>query len=127
MFAVATESPIMCTSALGAGVLTVTMNETIVSGVPLATIMDVIPEVNIPSMGECTSLGNPQTASQTAAAGGVLTPGTCVPVPAGPWECANETVLANEMPLLDNLGMVTCSLGGEIKIVASLCVTVQIP
>ena len=41
--------------------------------------MDNKPFANILPFGLCTSLANPITAAQTAAALGVLTPGTCTP------------------------------------------------
>lgn len=49
---------------------------------PVATIADTIPETNIPTFGLCMSLGNPQVATATTAAQGVLTPQPCVRPPA---------------------------------------------
>ena len=45
--------------------------------------MDNKPFANILPFGLCTSLANPITAAQTAAALGVLTPGACTPVTVG--------------------------------------------
>lgn len=126
--AVLSEAPIMCDMATAPGVLSVTQNQTVIcAGVPFATVMDAEPDVNIPPMGLCISMANPETASETAADLGVLTPGPCMPVPTGPWECLNQTVTINGMAMLDQTGMLECSYGGMITITEPLCANVDIP
>lgn len=51
---------------------------------PMATVMDFQPSVNIAPFGMCTTQTNPQVASATAAAQGVLTPMPCMPVVTAP-------------------------------------------
>ncbi len=84
---------------------------------PMASIADNIPMVNIPPFGVCTSLANPITAAQTAAALGVLTPGACLPVLPAPWMPGSPTVLVGGMPALTNTSKCQCAYGGSISII----------
>ena len=56
----------------------------LVEGKPAAAVTDMLPGVNIPPFGMCTSLANPMVAAATAAALGVLTPMPCIPATVGP-------------------------------------------
>ena len=76
---------------------------TLVENKPFATILDNKPFVNILPFGLCTSLANPITAAQTAAALGVLTPGTCTPVMPAPWVPGSPTMLVGNTPALTQL------------------------
>lgn len=96
-------------------------------GKPVATIMDTAPGLNIRPFGMCLSLANPITASQTAAALGVLTPGTCVPTIVGPWSPGALTVMAGTFPALDNSSMCNCAYGGVITVVVPGQFTVMVP
>lgn len=96
-------------------------------GVPMATIMDHVPMVNIATFGMCTSLANPVVASATAAALGVLTPMPCVPATAAPWVPGAPTVTIGGMPALDSNSTCMCTWGGVIKINAPGVMTVQVP
>jgi hypothetical protein len=89
---------------------------TLVESRPVATIMDNKPFVNIVPFGVCMSLANPITAAQTAAALGVLTPGTCIPVLPAPWVPGAPTVLVGNMPALTNSSQCMCAYGGVITI-----------
>src|ERR1700683_2462814 len=84
---------------------------------PDANIMDNIPLVNIMSFGMCSSPANPEVASATTAAMGVLTPMPCVPVIPAPWTPGAETVLLADNPTLDDTSTLMCAWGGEIAIV----------
>ena len=65
----------MCSFGMAPSTLIVTPEKrTLVENMPAATIMDNKPFANVLPFGLCTSLANPITASQTAAALGVLTP-----------------------------------------------------
>ncbi len=89
-------------------------------GLPMATIMDFAPNVNIngDGFGLCVSLANPQVAAATAAALGVLTPQKCMFAPAGPWIASNPSVMVGGLPALGNDATLTCALGlGQITIV----------
>lgn len=98
--------------------LSVTSQRTVLAeGKPVATIQDSAPNANISSFGMCSSLANPQVASATAAALGVLTPQPCVPAVAGTWIPAQTTCLADGKPCLTSDAAAVCSYGGALCIV----------
>ena len=81
----------------------------------VGNIMDYVPMTNIMPFGMCQSLSNPQVASATSAAMGVLTPMPCVPVIVAPWTPGGKALVVNLPVLLDNCTL-TCSWGGTISI-----------
>jgi hypothetical protein len=83
---------------------------------PMGTCADCVPFLNVKPFGVCMSLANPITAAQTAAALGVLTPGACIPVPAGMWIPMKPVVMAKPGPILTSDSMLMCAYGGMIKI-----------
>lgn len=93
---------------------------------PVATITDCAPMVNIPPFGLCQSLANPTTASLTAAALGVLTPGPCIPVTT-PWTPGSPTVLVGGVPALNATSRCQCAYGGSISITFAGTTTEQVP
>lgn len=97
------------------------------SNQPMATIMDNKPFVNIMPFGLCNSLANPITASQTAAALGVLTPGTCTPVIPAPWMPGSSTVLVGNLPALNDTSTCVCAYGGVVQVSVSPATTAQVP
>lgn len=94
---------------------------------PDANIMDYVPLVNIMPFGMCMSPSNPEVASATAAAMGVLTPMPCVPVTTSPWTPGAPTVLLADNPTLDNTCTLMCMWGGVISVVDPGEVTVSVP
>jgi hypothetical protein len=92
------------------------MNRVTAEGMPQANIMDNKPLVNILPFGVCSSLANPATASLTAAALGVLTPGPCIPVTTAPWFPGSPTALVANMPALSNSCKCVCAYGGMINV-----------
>jgi hypothetical protein len=102
-------------------------NRTMVGGVPAANIMDNKPIANVPPFGMCTSLANPQVASATAAASGVLTPMPCVPVTTAPWAPGAPTVLIGNMPALNESSKLMCNWAGVIQITFPGQVQTMIP
>lgn len=121
-------SAITCTFGMAPSTLIVTPeNSTLASNQPAATVMDNVPFKNIPPFGLCTSLANPITAAQTAAALGVLTPGPCTPVIPGPWAPGAPTVMIGNKPALTNTSMCNCIYGGVIQVAMSPAVTVTTP
>lgn len=94
---------------------------------PAATIMDNKPMLNIPPFGVCMSLANPITAAQTAAALGVLTPGTCTPMTVAPWVTGSPTVMIGNFPVLNNSSTCNCAYGGVITISVPGATTEQVP
>ncbi|MFN3258810.1 MAG: DUF4280 domain-containing protein [Ilumatobacter sp.] len=91
-------------------------NKVFIEGKPAANIADNKPMMNIAPFGVCMSLANPITAAQTAAALGVLTPGTCTPMTVAPWVPGSPTVLIGNMPVLNNSSMCNCAYGGVITV-----------
>ena len=81
----------------------------------MATIMDMIPMANIMPFGMCQSMANPQVASATAAAMGVLTPMPCIPVIAAPWAPPGQVKIMGQPALINNAKCM-CTWGGQISI-----------
>ena len=94
---------------------------------PIATIMDNKPMVNIMPFGMCSSMANPQVASATSAAAGVLTPMPCMPVISAPWAPGSPTVMIANKPALNNSSKAICNWGGVIQIINPGTTTVQVP
>lgn len=94
---------------------------------PVATIMDNVPMKNIMPFGVCTSLANPITAAQTAAALGVLTPGPCLPVIPAPWVPGSPTFLVSNKPALNQTSKCICAYGGVIQVLNPNAFTETIP
>jgi len=97
------------------------------SSQPVATITDIVPFMNIPPFGVCTSLMNPTVAAATAAALGALTPMPCTPMIIGPWSPGSPTVVAGGIPALTNTSMCNCAYGGVITITMPGQMTVMAP
>jgi len=102
-------------------------NRVNVNNMPAANIMDHIPTTNIPPFGMCNTITNPQVASATAAAQGVLTPQPCVPVTSTPWAPGAITVMVAGQPALDNMSKCACMWGGVISITSAGQTTVNVP
>ena len=83
---------------------------------PLATVMDFAPIVNIAPFAMCKTPSNPQVASATAAAAGVLTPVPCMPIPTGPWSPGSELSKVDDVKLLTEDSTCKCQWAGEISI-----------
>lgn len=87
----------------------------LVEGRPAATVTDSVPMANVPSFGMCTSLANPQVASATAAALGVLTPMPCVPATT-PWVNGAATTMIGGKSALTLGAQCQCAYGGVVQI-----------
>ena len=118
----------MCSFGLAPSTLMVTPEKrTMVDNMPAATIFDNKPFVNVLPFGLCTSLANPITAAQTAAALGVLTPGTCTPVIPAPWLPGAPTVLVGNMPALNVQSKCICAYGGVVTVTNPGARTTAVP
>lgn len=115
-----------CTFGMAPSMLNVLPAARVMSTMPLATIADYKPFVNIMPFGMCQSLANPTVAAATAAALGVLTPMPCTPVLAGPWTPGVPRVLVGGKPALNHQCKLICSYGGMIQFTNSGCQTVQL-
>ncbi len=107
---------LQCSFGMAPSTLTVLPANRVVSKMPMATIMDNVPMVNILPFGMCQSMANPTVASATAAALGVLTPMPCIPVIPAPWAPGSPTVLAGGKPCLNQSCKCMCAYGGVIQI-----------
>jgi len=83
---------------------------------PMATIMDYIPFVNIPTFGMCSSMANPTVAAATAAASGVLQKMPCTPVVVAPWTPGSSKVSIGNKPALTKSCKAMCMWAGNISI-----------
>lgn len=92
---------------------------------PAGVVTDVA-AANVPPFGLCMSVSNPQVASATSAAGGVLTPQPCLPVLA-PWTPGSTRVTITEVAALDDSSQCTCTWGGVVTVTSpgQTSVTVQ--
>ncbi|TPN86206.1 DUF4280 domain-containing protein [Aquimarina algicola] len=114
---VCNEATISCTFGSATSSLVVLpTNEVNADSQPAATVNDYIPLVNIMSFGECSSESNPEVASATSAAQGVLTPMPCVPVTTTPWSPGMSDILINSMNALDDSSTCNCEWAGVISV-----------
>jgi hypothetical protein len=105
-----------CSFGMAPSSLVVPPANMVTAGAPAANIMDFKPNANIPPFGMCQSMANPQVASATAAAQGVLTPQPCIPVTTSPWAPGSPMVLIGNQPALTDTSTCMCTWGGVIKI-----------
>ncbi|HHX9846268.1 TPA: DUF4280 domain-containing protein [Salmonella bongori] len=116
--AVCTGATICCSFGLAPSVLNVLpANRTLVGDLPMATIMDNKPMVNILPFGMCSSMANPSVVAATAAALGVLTPMPCIPATVAPWMPGSPTALVGNMPALNMQSQLMCMWAGIIQII----------
>jgi Domain of unknown function (DUF4280) len=119
---------LLCSFGLAPSTLVVLpANRTMIGNLPAANILDNKPFVNIMPFGLCQSLANPVTASLTAAALGVLTPGPCTPVIPAPWVPGSPTVLVANAPAVTNSCQLMCAYGGAITVIFGGAPTTMMP
>jgi hypothetical protein len=94
-------------------------------GQVIARVADMIPMTNVLPFGMCTTPTNPQVASATSAASGVLTPQPCLPAIAGPWTPGSPKVSVGGVPAVTRTCRLTCAWGGQISVVSPGQVTVS--
>ena len=124
--AVVNGATIICTQGTAPGVLCGTAQAIVlIGGPPVITKSDVQPIVNVGCCGMCISMANPQVASATAAALGVLTPMPCIPSPMGMWQCGSAVMVGGK-PALTNDGILACTYGGSISITNAAQTTVTL-
>lgn len=91
------------------------INRVIAGGVPVATIMDNKPMLNIPPFVLCKSPLNPEVAAIIASSLGTVTQGPCMPMIPGPWIPMNPTFIIGEFPYADFSSKLICAYGGVIS------------
>jgi hypothetical protein len=87
------------------------------AGSPAGVVTDVA-AANVPPFGMCMSLSNPQVASATAAASGILTPQPCQPV-LSPWSPGSAHVTISEAGALDDSSQCNCTWSGVVTVSAA--------
>ena len=107
---------LQCSFGAAPSTLNVLPAARVMAGMPLASIMDYVPMVNVMPFGMCSCPANPTVASATAAALGVLTPMPCIPMLTAPWTPGSPTVLVGGKPALNNTCKLMCAYGGVIQI-----------
>lgn len=108
---------LMCSFGMAPAQLVVlAVDRVVTSSQPAGTIMDHEPMLNVMPFGMCMSPANPMVAAATAAALGVLTPQTCIPMTVSPWLPGAPTVLTGNKPSLDNTCQLMCLWGGVIQV-----------
>jgi hypothetical protein len=118
---------LQCSFGMAPSSLVVQPTNMVMAGSPAANIMDFKPNVNIMPFGMCQSLANPQVASATAAAQGVLTPQPCIPVTTSPWAPGSPMVLIANQPALNDSSICNCAWAGVIKVNSPGQVMTQVP
>lgn len=118
---------LQCSFGMAPSSLMVLPQNQVVNLMPLATIMDNKPMVNIMPFGMCTSMSNPTVAAATAAAMGALTPMPCLPAILSPWAPGSATCLIGGQPALHDACQLNCMYGGLIKVTQPGQTTIQIP
>ncbi|MGN1349546.1 MAG: DUF4280 domain-containing protein [Anaerovoracaceae bacterium] len=116
-----------CSFGMAPSTLMVTPQNQAVTSMPLATIMDNKPMVNIMPFGMCSSMANPTVAAATAAAFGVLTPMPCIPNTTAPWAPGSPTVMIKNIPALNNSSKLMCMWGGVIQVTYPGQTTIMVP
>lgn len=116
-FCVCGAAVLSCPFGAAPSTFLVTPEKKVLSNMPLATIDDNKPMVNVMPFGMCSSMANPQVAAATAAALGVLTPMPCMPVITAPWTPGSPTVLIAGKPALNQTSKLICNWGGVIQVV----------
>jgi Domain of unknown function (DUF4280) len=90
----------------------------VLAGAAVGVVSDTT-AANIPPFGMCQSLSNPQVASATSAAQGVLTPQPCMPMVVSPWSPGSSGVSVGGVPALDDSSQCSCGWGGSITITSA--------
>lgn len=90
------------------------------TGLPAATMLQIVPGTNIVPFGMCKSLANPAVASATAAAQGALTPMPCTPVIPAPWAPPSICSKHLGIPMATAQSVCICAFGGLVKVSQSL-------
>jgi hypothetical protein len=84
------------------------------AGTAAGVVTDVA-AANVPTFGMCMSMSNPQVASATTSAQGVLTPQPCQPV-LSPWSPGSAQVTIGEVSALDDSSQCSCGWGGAVTV-----------
>lgn len=82
---------------------------------PIATVLDVIPFLNIPAFGQCKSPANPMNWKIVGPAP-VFVPSSCIPVPVSPWSPGAKKTKIGGNPVLIESSKTMCVWAGSITV-----------
>ena len=106
---VCTGATLLCTCGQLPATLTVTQRAVRhTSTLPLATVADCLPLVNIGPFGSCAAPANPIP----------LPIKTCTVVPVGTWLVEEPSILIDGVPVLTHTATLLCANGGVISILS---------
>lgn len=109
-------TPMFCTFGVAPSALIVEPTGVFANDLPVASIMDFIPLVNIPPFALCSSPANPEVIALTIAKLGVFTPAPCIPLTIAPWEPPSN-VLIDGLPALTEGCFTECAWGGIVELI----------
>lgn len=119
-------TPLLCTFGMAPSMLNVIPTSPVLAnGLPTATMIDVIPLVNILPFGMCMSIANPMVAAATAAAMGALVPMPCIPMTSSPW-MPPSPILLGGLPAATMQSSCICAYGGVIRPIISPALEVEL-
>lgn len=103
------------------------LNPNIVANMmPVATMMDHIPIVNIVPFGMCNNPANPMVAAATIAALGILTPMPCIPMTMAPWLNPSNKLMVQGKKAIHESSKLQCMYGGQITVVSAIAKNIMI-
>jgi hypothetical protein len=115
---VCSGATLKCVFGLSTSSLEVTpVNRSFINNIPIATIMDCVPDENIFTFGECISPENPEFISATAAADGVPTPVACLPAITEQWIPDKPEITVGAFNILTSVSKIECIWSGVISVV----------
>ncbi len=126
-FVVCGGATLQCSFGVAPSTFMVLPTNRVMTSMPIATIMDSKPLVNIMPFGMCQTMSNPTVAAATAAKLGVFSPAPCVPATAAPWAPGSPTVMVGNFPALNSTSKCLCNWGGVIQVVNPGQATIQVP
>lgn len=111
---VCTGAQLQCSMGTAPGVFSASQAR-VSAGSPAGVVTDTEAGANVPPFGLCQSLSNPQVASATSAADGILTPMPCEPVLSA-WTPGSARVTLGGFAALDDSSQCTCTWAGVVTV-----------
>ncbi len=119
-FALATGTMLKCEMGLIPSPLNILpSNRVFASMMPVATMVNNTPVMNIATFGMCKSPANPQVVAIIASSLGSVTQAPCIPLTMTPWISQTMSSLSGSVPILTESDKIMCVWGGMISPIAS--------
>ncbi|MBQ8515472.1 MAG: DUF4280 domain-containing protein [Ruminococcus sp.] len=127
-FCICGGASMMCTFGTVPSLLNILPTYRVLHTMPIATIMDNKPMVNIMPFGMCVAPNHPIPPVTVVPFAGVPTPARpCTPVTPAPWIPGSPTVLVGNYPALNSSSCLMCANGGQIRFTTFGQTTIMIP